>query len=185
MKSVVLDENTKAPVQVQIEIKAPDGKVHKLKSDPGTGEFEFLLDGGQSYELTFSGENVFRTKETVTLDKVEGYKEKNYEFTLNEIKPGNRIYNFDLFKPGSDEFDVSANSKLEDIKMNLRFNRSVFLDFLVKGENNSLAEARVKKIQDVVDKWHASKARISIKPSTTKNESNFVVYVNKIDNPFD
>lgn len=184
-KCKVMDESTKSPIKVDIELKTPDGKKLKFTSNEVTGEFEQLLDGDNEYKLVFSGENIFRTKTSFRTDTSKNYKEENFEFYVNEIKVGNRVFHGNLFKEGTAEISNFGKELLNDIKINLRFNRSVYLDFKLSANDTDLLNSRIAKVEEVISKWHTSKSRIEIKAETKSNETNFNAYVTKIDNPFD
>ncbi len=166
VKGKVIDKPTgKALPGVEIVFIDPTGSKIKLETDDIKGTFEQPLISGNEYQVIIMDYDILRTEFTYKPETSGGYKEIDKDFEVVQLKPGREIYNWDIFAPGGATLNKNGAENLDKMKLLLRFNRSVKLEFLVSADDAAgNVDERVAALKKIVDKWIRSKRRIEIKP---------------------
>ena len=135
-----------------------------------------------------------------TVPNASKFKEIDAEFEVQKLTPGRELSNHDIFANGSAEITAAGKKILDDIKIDMRFNRTVYLDFKVSAadtytdasaaEADQLIQDRTAAIEAYIDDWRGYKRRIILTTAKTVSDNapagtDLVLAVNKIKDVFD
>jgi flagellar motor protein MotB len=128
LKGQVLDEETKQPVEGDIEItdNSTNASLSKQRSNSSTGNFLLSLPSGKNYGISVSAPGYLFHSENFDLKDTAGYKEVVMVIELKKVKVGSTIvlnnvfYDFDKATLRSESFSeldalvrlLKANAKL-------------------------------------------------------------------------
>lgn len=146
LKGKVLDFYTGAPVECELEFKVEGGNKVKIKSNSITGEYEQLFDVGSKLKLTFIAYNVLKQEESIEITKPNNDNfEQKQDFKVKKLVEG-KVFDFaDAFTGGDNSINANGQSKLEELKTILRFNRGLSVNIEVNADDTyALAENTVK-----------------------------------------
>jgi len=126
LRGTVVDSTTGTPVGTEFELRDLSGKRLQMgRSDSRTGNFELVLQPGQSYVLTFRGYNVLRRSDTVRIPAVREYTELPMRFSVRVLRKGMELLRLHAFDPGSTTLRPQARQQLEELVQLLNRNRSL------------------------------------------------------------
>ncbi len=126
LRGTVVDSTTGTPVGTEFELRDLSGKRLQMgRSDSRTGNFELVLQPGQSYVLTFRGYNVLRRSDTVRIPAVREYTELPIRFSVRVLRKGMELLRLHAFDPGSTTLRPQARQQLEELVQLLNRNRSL------------------------------------------------------------
>ena len=184
VKGKIVDVNTKQPMSIEIEFEPPTGRKFVIKSLEGTGKFEQLFQSGTKYNVTFSGDNIYREEidYTPTGKAGEGYSEITQTFEVKALAPGVVVENIELFSPGSTDLTSAGKAALKKMKISMRFNRNASFIFQVNAADKKLAENRMKTLKDYIGDWRRLLDRIEFQSGTSGN--NLIIKVSKVEDVF-
>ena len=181
VKGIIIDENSKEPLGVSIEMRTEDGKKIKTQSNSETGLFEQLLPSGVKYTVILNSDDILRKEFEFSTDVAEQYKEQLTEWTAVKPKKGSKVFSGNIFNAGKSEISSEGLKKLKELQMLLRFNRSLYVEFEISGEN-SLAEKRLSEINRHIESWTREKSRIELKPIENQSgDKDLLVRITKIE----
>lgn len=181
VKGIIIDENSKEPLGVSIEMRTEDGKKIKTQSNSETGLFEQLLPSGVKYTVILNSDDILRKEFEFSTDVAEQYKEQLTEWTAVKPKKGSKVFSGNIFNAGQSEISSEGLMKLKELQMLLRFNRSLYVEFEISGEN-SLAEKRLSEISRHIESWTREKSRIELKPIENQSgDKDLLVRITKIE----
>lgn len=180
IKGTVIDVNTKQPIAIDISFEPPTGSKFVVKSAEGTGKFEQLFQSGTTYNVIFTGDNVYRTETTYTPMGTpnEGYSEAAANFEVKGLNPGVVVEELNIFGANSTDLTAAGKEALNNMKVSMRFNRNASFIFQVNGTNKNLADSRIKTLKDYIADWRKLTERIDFQSGTTGN--NLVIKVKSI-----
>ncbi len=181
IKGIVRDDNTQEPLGVDIELRSIDGKKLKTKSNILTGLFEQLLPADVIYTVYLNSDDIIRKEFEFKTDTASQFKEQEVEWTAIKPLPGAKIFSGDIFLKDNNQLTPAGESKLNEIQMLLRFNRSLFVVFEVTGDKQ-LSESRIDVLKKQVETWTREKSRIEYKSSQVMTgANNFYVKITKVE----
>jgi hypothetical protein len=125
VKGTVTDEYTGAPAQSTIEFKDKTGKKIKVTSNSKDGFYTQILNGGEEYEVIFSGNDVFREITTISLPSVQKVEEKVINFKVKKLTPGLPIFKISGFDRGSTKLNAQSTELINKLQEAMKFNRQV------------------------------------------------------------
>jgi len=194
----IIEENTQKPIGVNIELRDENGKKNKSQSNSLTGEFQFVVESNKTYNVILNSDEILRRDfKFKTLD-TNTYAEQTVEWYVFKPKIGNRIFKGNIFKINTWQLTNEGEEILEEIKMTLRFNRNLFVNFNISAENiitdkkgkktiktdEKLLEQRKNVLISIVDTWTKEKNRIRINESNDNNYD-FIVQISDLKNYLD
>lgn len=179
VKAKVIDINTKQPISIELEFQPKTGNKFVVISKEGTGTFEQLFQANETYTVTFTGDNVYRTETTFTPKSNEGYSEINQTFEVIGLAPGVQVEDFEIFGPNSTDLTAKGKEALNNMKISMRFNRNTEFLFIVNAPNKTLAENRLKTLKDYTSNWRRLLDRVVFQSGT--NGNNLQIKVNKVE----
>lgn len=184
VKGKVVEVNTKQPMSIEIEFEPSTGRKFVVKSLEGTGKFDQLFQSGTKYNVTFSGNNVYREEIEFTPKgkSGEGYSEINHTFEVKGLNPGVVVENLDLFSAGSADLTAAGKAALKKMKISMRFNRNASFIFHVNAADKTLAENRMNTLKDYISDWRRLLERIEFQTGTSGNS--LIIKVSKIKDVF-
>ncbi len=183
LKGKVVNMQTGEPLQVSIELRNSEGKrIMKFENNSNTGEFQQLLDAGKTFTLVFTNYNILREEREVKIKQGEGYTEQEEVFELPVLKIGTDVCKLDAFDKSEATLNPQAKKRLDHLKIQMRFNRSVKFDFLISG-SGALQQKRVQAVSDYISDWGYFTRRIEVKASDVK--SDLVIRVSELEDVFD
>lgn len=181
IKGIVRDDNTQEPLGVDIELRSIDGKKLKTKSNTLTGLFELLLPADVIYSVFLNSEDIIRKEFEFKTDTASQFKEQDVEWNVIRPLPGAKIFSGDIFLKDNNQLTQVGESKLKEIQMLMRFNRSLFVVFEVTGDKQ-LSESRIDALKKQVETWTREKSRIEYKSSQIiSGANNFYVKITKVE----
>ncbi|MBM2815117.1 MAG: hypothetical protein HW421_1879 [Ignavibacteria bacterium] len=130
VKGTIIDGFSGSPVSIEIEIRGSSGNKMKLRSNSLTGQFEQLLNAGNTYTLLFNNYDIIRQFDTLIVDTAIKFKEQEVTFKVKKLTPGTTVYQADGFSKGLSKINVYGKNILNEVAAALKFNRSV--KFIVK-----------------------------------------------------
>lgn len=176
VKGKIVDSSGK-PVGLEINIQPEKGAKFVIKSNPETGAYEQLLNANQEYTLQFIHPEFLRENFKYTVPEAdEDFNPVIKDFVATRLIAGNEILSGTLF--GSDSFEMTKQGKrfLKNLKMTLRFNRTMKVNFNVYGKNG-LDAKRLEAIQKATAKWKREKRNIIFNPSGEQKDTDDVKIV--------
>lgn len=184
LKGKVVDVNTNKPLTIEIEFQPKVGSKFVVKSADGTGEFQQLLQAGETYELTFKGDNVYREQisYTPTSNSSEGYSEISQTFKAKGLAKGVEVETLDVFSANSTDITSTGKTALNNMKISMRFNRNADFIFQVNAPTKALADKRLNTLKDYISDWRKLLDRVEFQSSTKGNNLNIIV--SKIEDIF-
>jgi hypothetical protein len=181
VKGIIVDENTKEPLGVSIEMRSEDGKKIKTQSNSETGLFEQLLPSGVNYTVILNSDDILRKDFEFSTDVAKEYKEQQTEWTVVKPRKGSKVFSGNIFNAGQSEISTEGLKMLKELQMLLRFNRSLYVAFEIKGDSG-LAEKRLSEIRSHIENWTREKSRIELKPIENQSGDNdLFVRITKIE----
>ncbi len=200
VKGTVYDEFSNQPAGVQVIFKDKTGKKIKIRTNDEDGTFAQLLKAGQTYKITFTNYNILRKVTEYTVPNASEFKEIDEEFSVQKLAPGRELSNHDIFDDGSAQISAEGKKALNDIKIDMRFNRTVYLDFKISAadtypdassaEADQLVKDRIAAIEAYIDNWRGYNRRITLTTAKTVSGdapagTDLILSVNKIKDVFD
>jgi hypothetical protein len=184
LKGQVVDKFTGEPMQVTIDLRDAQGnKIIKFKSNSKDGTFQQLLEAGKEYKMIFMNYDILRETRTIKIKDSENYDEEEFTFEIPRLEKGVEICGYDAFSGSSAQLSNEAKQRLDELKKQMRFNRSVKFDLFISAKSKSLETKRINAVNQYIDDWGYYKRRVNI---ISGNETkDFVVKVNEIKNVFD
>lgn len=144
VKGVVTDIYTGAPVGSNIEFKDSEGKKIKIFSNSKTGMYEQLLAAGE-YEVFFQNWNVARSFDKISVKKYDKYGEQVFNFKVKYMQAGSLYDSVATFPKGSETINHDFTKYLEDLKVQMKFNRGVDFDIYVSSADITPQAPAVKQ----------------------------------------
>ena len=179
VKAKVIDVNTKQPISIDLEFQPASGNKFVVKSKEGTGTFEQLFQANETYAVTFTGDNVYRSESTFTPKSSEGYSEINQTFEVKGLAAGVLLEDLDIFGANSTDITAKGKEALNNMKISIRFNRNTEFLFQVNAANKTLADNRLKTLKDYTKDWRRLLDRVVFQSGTSGN--NLLIKVNKVE----
>lgn len=181
VKGIIIEENTKEPIGVSIELRSEDGKKIKTQSNSETGLFEQLLPSGVKYLVILNSDDVLRKEFEFSTEVADKYKEQVTEWTVVKPNMGSKIFSGNIFNPEQSEISSEGLKNLKELQMLLRFNRTISVVFEITG-NQSLAQNRLNVLNNHIENWNREKSRIELKLNTNKSsDKDLLVRITKIE----
>jgi hypothetical protein len=181
VKGIVKDDNTNEPLGVSIELRGSDGKKLKTQSNSLTGLFEQLLPADMTYSVILNSDDIIRKEFEFKTDTATQFKEQEVEWTAIKPLPGAKIFSGAIFINDDSQISDLGESRLQEIQLLLRFNRSLYVVFEVAGDN-ALYMSRIDVLKNKIESWTREKSRIEYKSSQNKSNSNdLLVKITKIE----
>ncbi len=187
VKGKITNSETGAPETVDIFFKTSTGKRFKIKSNSITGEYEQLLNAGQSYELSFVRWDVLNQPVKLTVEaEDEKYTAQIANFKIKILNEGNEIFAKDAFGKGSSVLSDVGKGLLKELKKLLRFNRSLSINLNINssdsGDDSAILSARLNAVKDFTKKWKKFNRKVNYISSKGNSASDIVVMVSKVEN---
>jgi hypothetical protein len=184
VKGQVVDKSTGEPMQVTIDLRNSAGdRVIKFKTNSKDGTFQQLLEAGKEYELIFMNYNILREKRTIKIKESEKYDEEEFLFEIPKLEKGVDICQMDAFEGGNAGLTQQAKQRLDELKIQMRFNRSVKFDFVVSAASKALENKRIAAIEEYIDDWGYYKKRVNLVSGS--EAKSLVVRVSEVKNVLD
>lgn len=152
VKGKVIDEKDGEPKEVELIFEDASGKKIKAKSNKLNGEYQQLLEGGTSYEVTIYAGDVFRKSYDLTARSSDSaYVEQNHVFNVTRMDAGRELMRFAAFNGSS--LNGTGQSELKGLNKMMRFNRGLTLDIVVgDAAKKSAVEEVVMKNKRLADR---------------------------------
>jgi hypothetical protein len=184
LKGKVVDVNTNQPLSIEVEFKPSTGRKFVVKSLEKTGTFEQLLQAGETYEVTFKGDKVYRETIDYTpkANSSEEYSEISDVFKVKGLSVGTVVEDLDIFSPKSTDLTAAGKKAIDKMKIAMRFNRTASFTFQVGAPSKSLAENRLKTLKDYIADWKRLLDRVDFQTSTKGND--LVIKISKVEDIF-
>lgn len=158
LKGQVIDEETKQPVEGDIEItdNAKNESISKQRSNSSTGNFLLSLPSGRNYGISVTAAGYLFHSENFDLKDTAGYKEVVKVIELKKVKVGKTIvlnnvfYDFDkatLRPESSAELDALVKLLNENPKLRIELGSHTD-DKGADDYNQKLSDARAKSVVD-------------------------------------
>jgi len=136
VKGVVLDEYTGQPIETDIEFKTESGKRFKIKSNSIDGKFEQVFNAGEKATILFSFWNVARKSDYLEVKDTIAYTEQHVVYTARKLSVGAPFFRFNMFKPGTSEFNSNSSAMLDSIENVMKFARNIKVEFRVNSHDS-------------------------------------------------
>lgn len=184
LKGKTVDINTNKPLSIEIEFEPEKGRKFVVKSLENTGTFEQLLQVGESYEVTFKGNNVYRETINYTpkVTSSEEYSEISEIFKVKGLKSGTKVEDLSIFAPNTTDITSAGKDALKNMKISMRFNRNASFNFQVNAPNKTLAKNRLNTLKDFISDWGRLLDRVDLQTATNGND--LVISVSKVEDIF-
>ena len=187
VKGKITNSETGSPESIDIFFKTSTGKRVKIKSNSITGEYEQLLNAGETYELSFIRWDVLNQPTKLTVEAEDkDYTAQTANFKIKILKEGNKIFSKDAFGKGSSVLSDIGQNLLKDLKKLLRFNRSLSINININasdsGDDTSLLSARMDAIKNFTKKWKKFNRKANYIESKGNPSDDLVVIVSKVEN---
>lgn len=187
LQAKLINENDNTPIGAEVTFEDAEGDKIKVNADILTGAFEQLLKANHEYTITFQSPDIirkvvdFKTKEATT------YGEQKAEFTVIKLEENAKIMTLNL---SDDGINLSENGKksLNELKMLLRFNRSLYIDIVCLGQELK------NKLENVIEdkSWRIYRGKITLYENSSyskrkiefANDNDAIIIVNKVEDPF-
>lgn len=186
-KGLLIDENSKKPIGAEVKFEDSEGDVIKVSADPVTGAFEQLLKANETYSITFYSPEILRKEVKITTKETKTYGEQKETFSVIKMVPGAKVLTLNISDDGK---DLSKNGiiSINELKMLLRFNRSLYIDMVVK--NKELFAALEKLTSD--KSWRMYRTKIELASASDydgkkvdfPDNTDLVIIINKVEDPF-
>ena len=135
LKGEVRDFYTNAPVSCELQIKTESGSRMKIKSNSITGAYEQLFNVGDKVTITFAGFDILKQDETVVIKESKETGEQIQNFKVKQLVNGKVLESIDAFAKNENQINQFGKAKIEELKVLLRFNRSLSLNIIVSSED--------------------------------------------------
>lgn len=177
ISGVVIDEITNQPCQASIEFRSSKGNKVKLNSNAIDGSYSQVLNAGDSYEVVFSGYDIMRKTDNISLESADKTYERVFNFTVKKFAPQAQLFKIEGFNKGSSELTNEAKRIIDDLQEVMKFNRNVYLKIVasddfkasVKPDKKSKDKSEAKTKKDKKSK--KSKSNQESAPSQGSEES--------------
>lgn len=177
--NVVTDEGKS--IDCEIEITNPAGKRFVVKTV--NGSFEQVLDAETKYTFTFVGDDILREEQEVTVAKPDkDFTKAEKTFKVLKLAKGKTLRKFDLFEDGTANLKANTKKAIKEMKMLLRFNRSIKVNFICTGAGD-LAAQREAALSEMTAKDKRFMRSVVISSGEGTNDAEDVIV--KIDKVVD
>jgi hypothetical protein len=200
IKGKIVDELNHKPMGVNIEFRDKNGKKIKCQSNSISGEFEQVFESGQKFSVILNSDEILRKEFKFSVIDTNQYIEQNADWIVIKPVPGATVFKGSVFDDKESQFSTAGLESLEELKMLMRFNRTLHVVFkiyteeivTVKGKkkttsiNIELLNNRVKVLQETISSWTMEKNRIELKPiDDLTDKNNLVVQITKLQSYVD
>ena len=145
LRGWLLDSDTFQPIEADIRIENENGKSSKISSNSLTGKFEQILESGGKYKIKCMGKTILSKEFHIELPKVDNYIEQTDTFYIPILRIGRTMEQYDLFKANSSDLNDNATQILEDLNLQLRFNREPDFFITITGCDSKDGFAQIVK----------------------------------------
>lgn len=136
LKGEVRDFFTNAPVSCELQIKTESGSKMKIKSNSITGAYEQLFNVGEKITVTFSSFDILKQDEVVVIKESKETGEQIQNFKVKQLVSGKILESIDAFGKNEASINQFGKAKLEELKLLMRFNRSLTLNLVVSSDDS-------------------------------------------------
>lgn len=187
LQGKLINENDGSAIGAEVTFEDSEGDKIKVNADILTGAFEQLLKANHEYKITFQSPDIIRKVVDFKTKEATNYGEQKAEFSVIKLEANAKIMTLNLSDDGKNLSEIGKKS-INELKILLRFNRSLYIDIVCVGTD--LKNVLENVIKD--KSWRIYKGKITIyeQSSYTKrkvelaNDNDTVIIVNKVEDPF-
>lgn len=143
-QGTAIDEKTKSPIEIRYEINHTSGGQKFRGKSMADGSFQQVLKPGETYTISFTGKNIYRAPELITLRPSEKYYEEKRTFAIMKLTPGQQLAAINLFKSGTAEMNADERDIVKSILSGIKNEDIASLVISVAGDPAVKAAKPVK-----------------------------------------
>ncbi len=170
----IVDKTTNKPVTVSYLIKNVNSDA-EVQGKAMNGEYQAVLEAGNTYEITLWSFDTWRLSETFTMRDSKEYYEEQKNFEVMALAKGKQLFAWDLFDGAA--LTAKGKKTFEEFLNDMRTNRAVYVEVMAK------SAAQKDALEALVNGNRRVKKRITVSTGAT-GSNQVVVKVVKVKEPF-